>query len=244
MNPIFLYESGKKRGLNTNLVAYYKLDSDSIDATGLSPNGTATGIDYVAGKTGNAARFNAAGDKIEIADTNNLSFTTGGGNDVAFSISLWVYYVGFAATGNWLLNKRQTISGDEWQLLRFNDGKTYMVKMTNSTNYQQFIANFSYSLNTWYHLVITDDGSKTLAGSRIYVNSVSQSLTAATGGTYTGMQNTTALTTMGAVGYATPTAADSHNGYIEDVGIWKNRVLNQSEVNYLYNSGNGRTYPF
>lgn len=43
--------------LDTNLVSYYKLDSNSNDSVG-SNNGTDTSVSYVAGKIGNAGSYN------------------------------------------------------------------------------------------------------------------------------------------------------------------------------------------
>ncbi len=249
-NPIF-FASGKSliSPGNTNLVAYYNLDSNTNDQTGLSPNGTPTGIDYVAGKTGNAARFNANGDIIDIADSTNLSFTNGSGIDTPFSINVWVYFTSFSSTGGWILNKRTATSGgDEYQLV-FNSqaNALFFTKFDRTSNSiaqtMQTIGSVA-SLNTWYMVTVTDDGSKTFAGMKMYINASLRPVTDTSAGTYTGMNNGSAIFRLGNSAWAAPTAPLQFLGYLEDVGIWKNKVLSQGDISYLYNYGNGKTYPF
>ena len=241
-NPIFFYEAGKNR-ISNNLVAYYTLDSNTNESTGRSPNGTPLNIDYVSGKTGNAARFDAGTDKIDIADTNNLSFTDGT-NDIPFSISMWVYFTAFNPSGDWLFNKNDnTVGGGEWQLVYYQSKFSFfkLDKATGGVN-QTIGVSTPFSLNTWYFVTFTDDGSKTVAGMKIYINSVLQTATNISTGTYTGMANGTSITRIGLNAWGSAFA--NHQGYIEDIGVWKNRVLTQNEINKLYNSGNGITYPF
>jgi hypothetical protein len=244
-NPIFF---AGNRGLLAKLVAYYTFNSVTTESTGLSPNGTGFGIDYVAGKTGNAVRFNGATDRVDVTDNNNFSFTDGV-NDIPFSINVWIYFTAFTAiAGNWIINKRNAVSGgDEWQIHRSTaDGKIYFTKfdkVSNTISQAISTSSFSSSLNTWYNITFTDDGSKTVAGLKIYVNGVLQTTASAGSGTYTGMPNGTSLTRFGLNSWNLTTFECAHNGYLEDVGIWKGRVLNQTEITYLYNSGNGRTYP-
>jgi len=246
-NPIF-FGSGNAKPINpgnTNLIAYYKLDNDAVDATGLSPNGTATGIDYVAGKTGNAARFNAGTDRIDIADTDNLSFTDGV-NDLPFSVSVWVYFTAFSGNTNTIISKRGTTTDVEWQLLYFDvSGKLQFQKYSGGGNViSQGIKAFNAVLNTWYHIVVTDDGSKTFAGMRVYVNGILQVSTDISSGVYAGMANGTSITRFGLNSFSLTDPTRAHQGYLEDIGIWRGRVLTLSEIKYLYNNGSGKTYPF
>lgn len=229
-----------------NLIAYYKFDNNATDSSGLCPNGTETGIDYVSGKTGNAARFNSASDRIDVADTDNLSFTDNV-NDIPFSINMWVYFTGFSSSLNVLINKRGTASaGGEWEI-SYQGGRLSFAKMNQNGNtiYQYIQSTINpFSLNTWYNITFTDDGTKTVAGMKMYINSVLNASINSSSGTYVGMLNSTSLVRFGLPSFVTSAANSAHQGYIEDVGIWKNRVLTQSDIDYLYNSGNGRTYPF
>jgi hypothetical protein len=233
---------------STNLIAYYNLSGNTNDILGLSPSGTPTTIDYVQGKVTNlAARFdNPNLDKIVIADSNNMSFTDGV-NDIPFSVSAWVYATNFSASGNWIINKRDVnLTLNEWQFT-FQANLLNIVKLNPSTALAQGVVTtgFTFSLNTWYFVTATDDGSKTNVGMKLYVNGVQQGTTLNNAGVYTGMTNTTCPTIIGTLGTtAVNSAPTSHQGYISDIGIWKNKVLSQDEITYLYNNGNGRTYPF
>lgn len=247
MNQIFWYECGASGGsLTNNLIGYYKFENNVADSTGMLPTATGTLVDFVAGKIGNAVRFDAADNRVDIPDTNLLSFTSGSGNDIPFSISTWVYITAVSATGNWFINKRTTVSGgDEWQFI-YLGGRVVFGKFDRVSNaIVQAVGTPAtpLTLNTWYHLTITDDGSKTVSGMKIYINGVSQTLTNMSSGVYTGMPNGTSITRMGQSAWSV-TAGTQHQGYIDETGIWRNRVLTQSEVNSLYNSGTGITYPF
>lgn len=246
MNQIFWYECGGSE-LRNRLVGYYKFENNVIDSTGLLPTAT-TNVVYTSGKIGQAANFDAFSRVVDIPDTDFLSFTTGGGNDVPFSMSIWVLFNSFSSTGNWIINKRTNASGgDEWHLVYSTSlNRLVFVKFdrTNSANIQGIQSPASpFSLSTWYHIVYTDDGTKTNAGMKMYINGVLQTTTNLNSGTYTGMPNGSSITRMGDASFGLSTLT-RHNGYIDETAIWKNRILTQSEVTSLYNSGSGITYPF
>jgi len=234
----------------TGIVASYTLNNVTTDATGLSPTGTAAGITYVAGKTGNCAVFDNLNDKIDIADTTNLSFTDGV-DDIPFSINMWVYFTGFSITGNFLFNKRaNTLGNNEYQFTYSTSlSAIRFVKIdkldSGATIYQGMRSPTSIiSLNTWYNITWTDDGSKTFAGMKMYINGVEQTVTELSAGSYTGMPNGTSITRMGQAAFGVLDDNSRHQGRLEDVSVWKGKVLSQAEVTYLYNGGAGRTYPF
>lgn len=247
-NPSLFYLFGDNKSLLSNLVGYYKFENDVVDSTGLLPTATATGTDFISGKVNQAIRFNASTDRVDIPDTTLLSFTSGGGADIPFSISTWVYFTSFNSGGNWIINKRDATSGgDEWQMYRsaFNAGINFVKFDRNSNSIYQAIVTSqgALSLNTWYHMVFTDNGSKTNAGMKVYLNGVSQTPTIDNAGVYTGMNNGTSITRMGLNSWNLSSPTLAHQGYLDEIAIWKDRVLTQTEVSFLYNSGNGRTYP-
>lgn len=245
MDPIQLYNLGSGKSLGTNLVAYYKLDSSLVDSTGLSPTG-ATGFGspgYVSGITGNAVNF-PSNSRLDFADNNNFSFTNGT-TDVPFSISLWAYFTTFSATSNFLINKRDASTSDnEWQITYIPGTGILLLKMIPSASaYQGITSSATISLNTWYHIVCTDNGTLTNAGMKMYINNVLQTGSNFNTGVYTGMINGASTMAMGQTAWA-GAPGTAHIGNIEDVGIWKNRVLVSSNVSKLYNGGSGLTYPF
>ncbi|PJJ08665.1 concanavalin A-like lectin/glucanase superfamily protein [Flavobacterium sp. 1] len=252
MGSLKKYVFGKmQKPLIEQLVAYYKFNSNAIDSTGLSPNGTVTNATFVTGKMGNAINFNNNTARVDFSDHDNFSFTTGNGNDVPFSISMWVYFTVFNSgnptfNGNWLINKRADTPGtDEWQLALY-EGNLYFSKFDRVTknNYQYIIVANPFTLNTWYHIVVTDNGTKTVAGLRMYINSALISTTPIEVGTYTGMPNSSALMRIGLNAWNLITPSIRHQGNIDEVGIWKNRCLTPREISELYNGGLGNTYPF
>lgn len=238
-NPNLFYLSGATVSLTKDLVGYYKFENNVVDSTGLLPAATGTGIDYVSGKIGQSVRFDANTDRVDIPDTNLLSFTSGGGVDVPFSMCMWVYFTAFGASGNWIFNKRNATSGgDEWQLV-YAQGRLQFSKfdrVSNSITQTVGTPLSVLSLNTWYHIAVTDNGSKTTSGMKLYINGVSQSLTDLSAGVYTGMNNGTSGARIGLAAWA---ISFPHIGYLDETAIWKNRVLNQSEITYIYNSGTG-----
>jgi hypothetical protein len=224
------YIFGRKYGANflTNLVAYYPLNGNSIDAiNGL--NGTDTGISYLTGNVGLGARFiNNTTSRIEIPDTNFLSFTDGL-NDIPLTIVSSVRQTDSGT--NFIFTKFNNLNNREYVFLIFNN-KVRFVCVSGNTNFLRAEGNTSLSLNTWHNLVVTYDGSKLFSGIKIYVNGVEQTLTNLNIGTYTGMTNTIATPIIGNV--VNPNAGEAMSGMIDELYIYKNRVLSATEVSEVY----------
>lgn len=240
MNQIFFYESGKARGLNTNLVAYYKLDSNSNDSLGLH-NGVDTGsIVYNAGKVNNAGNY-GVGFRSTITTHTDFNFTTGGGNDVPFSIACWCnpsdigqgfIFSKFGATG----------TDNEWTI-GYHDQKFRIILSNPSASaYIAVVSTSNYPISNWYNFIVTYNGSKLFSGLKIYINGSLISVTNISAGSYTGMTASTLNPTIGNRSAAF-IANEEFDGKIDELAVWKNRVLSPTDVAYLYNSGNGRTYP-
>jgi hypothetical protein len=241
-----LIESGSI--LLTNLVAYYAFENIANDLSGNSNNGTVIGSPtFTSGKNNLCIDF-IADDitrHVQIADSDTLSFTNGGGVDVPFTISIWVNFSSLSSVGNWLINKRTTTTGgDEWQLL-YTSGLFIFNKFDRNDNgiYQGLTYNLIPSSNTWYHLVYTDDGSKTFAGMKLYINGNLISGANGSLGTYTGMPNGTSAVILGNAAWNI-NPQYKHKGKLDETAIWKNRELSALEVSELYNSGVGKFYPF
>lgn len=228
---------------DSGLVAYYKLDGDANDSTPNLHNGVATSVSYVSGKIGQAANFNSDTSVIKINDTIDLSFTNGT-IDTPFSISMWIYVTQFSSVGNWILNKRG-LTTNEWQLVCLS-GKMHFAKFSNNSSsiYQGITCVSSIPLNSWQHIAYTDDGSGLNSGQNFYINGVRQLVSSANAGTYVKMQDTLAQTGIGLQLFDGVAANLRHRGYVDEIGIWKNRILTASEVLNLYNNGSGKTYPF
>jgi hypothetical protein len=227
------YIFGRKYGSNflTNLVAYYPLNGNPNDViNGL--NGATSLVSYSTGNVGLGANFtNTQFSNITIPDTNFLSFTDGL-NDIPLTI---------------VASVRQTDSGVNFIFTKFNNVNSGNVKeyaffivnnkvrflcASGNTNFLRAEGNTSLSLNTWHNLVVTYDGSKLFSGIKIYVNGVEQTLTNLNVGTYTGMTNTTTTPVIGNV--VIPNDGEAMSGMIDELYIYKNRVLSATEISEVY----------
>jgi len=249
---------GVPSALLADLVAYWKFNSDGVDSVAGKTPTVSTNLDYTqAGIIGNSLRGLGFAQILRFADSDDFSFTSGGGVDLPFSISMWVKVDNLLANGGWLINKRNNTSGgDEYQILiggpnlgAFHNTVAVVLydRVTNAANINTRTGNVAGSGQplrvAFSHVVITYSGSKTAAGIKIYVNGSAQTLTTGSAGTYTGMPNGTS--TMGFLNANwSPGIGEKLDGKIDEAGIWKNRELTASEVLELYNSGSGITYPF
>ncbi|WP_035647312.1 LamG-like jellyroll fold domain-containing protein [Flavobacterium sp. ASV13] len=241
----YFFGRQKNQDLNIGLVAYYQFDTDANASVG-GVNGTLTNSPtFTTGKMGNAIDFlnDTTLRYCQLADNNIFSFTDGSGNDIPFSMSFWIYVHAFSSQFNTIIVKRlNTATDDEYQC-DFVSTSISFYKFSSNVAYKRCQTNYAFSTSTWYHIVITDDGTKTTGGMRVYINSVLQSSTFSFNSTYTGMPNGTGSVRLGSTN-VNGTEARKHKGKLDALGIWKNRMLNQNAVNLLYNSGTGRTYPF
>jgi hypothetical protein len=234
--------------LVNNLVAWYNFNNNALDALGVH-NGTEVGTpSYVAGVIGNAINFQNDGTLryVTVPDSDDFSFTNGV-NDLPFSVSMWVQNLAISSSGNWYANKRGAGSTQEWQILWEQSSSRIVVQLLSGGTFTNRIECSStanpFGLSTWVHIVVTYSGSGLASGIRIYVNGVDVTSTTATVGTYVGMSNTASTLGFGQL-LSTLTNTTKHRGYMDLVGIWKNRQLTATDVTELYNAGAGKTYPF
>jgi hypothetical protein len=233
--------------LLSNLVAYWNFDGNGIDSVnGITPS-LETNVTYNnASILGTSSSIGANTSSIlRYADRNDFSFVNGSNTgDVPFSISCWVFFTGFSSVGNWLINKRDVGSNNEYQLTFF-ESRLNLVKFNNGfPNENQRVQSSinPFLLNTWYHLVATDKGTGNFNDMNLYINGLNNSVLRFTTGAYTKMSNLSSPLCMLNAGF-NPNNTNHHQGRLDEVAIWKNRELTPAEVAYLYNSGLGRTYP-
>lgn len=207
-------------------VAYYKLDESSGNATdsikGLVATNTGTAT-YTAGKINNALTLNGS--------SQYLSATLALTGFTAYSVSGWVkrsaintYHAVVVQTDNVSHNAQFRITdGNKLQFILTTSADTTITGSTNLT-----------STSTWYHVVATYNGSNL----NLYVDGSSDATPVAKTGTIN-----TNDTTLGIGAYITGGLQIPFAGQIDEVAIF-NRALSSTEVTALYNSGNGKQYPF
>lgn len=217
--------------LTDSIIAYWKLNEASGNATDSVGSNTLTdnnSVGSTTGKISNCRTFNGTNQKLSIADNADVSF-----GDEAMSISCWLYFP-TTVTGNVpVLGKWdwgtgtdhsyviRTAAGGVIRFLASPDGSASTTVSSSTT----------LSPDTWYHVVCYHDPTANTIG--IIVNDG----TPDTNSHSTGIADGTHAFEMGG----------SNATYcpvrIDEVGLW-GKVLSSQEVTDLYNSGSGYSYPF
>jgi hypothetical protein len=216
--------------LTSGLISYWTLDEKSgnaIDIGGGGNNGIPTSITQnVIGKINTAYGFNGTSSKVDMGHPVNLSLTSAG------SLSCWVYPSGNPSDG--IVASKGNFSSDTYGYGIDYLGANNVFEGELATGSAHQILGFNgvqIVLNTWYHLVITWDGT-TL---KTYINGIMSSAP----------QKVVPISNVNdfVLGYNYATKAAYFNGRIDEVGIW-NRALTATEVMALYASATGISYPF
>ena len=195
-----------------------------------------------------AIQFSADGDTIDIADSDNLSFTDGAGTDKPFSISAWVRVGDIATDSGVIISRRNKAAAQpekgEWIVEHVN-GKLRAYLYADQAHNDE--ANFSTSNRlyfrstvpnltsaTWHFLTVTYDASENPAGLKVYKDGAE--ITAGkdvTNTKYSGMPNYNIVTTIG--GTDNPDT-NTFEDNIADVVVF-DKELSQAEVTEIYNGG-------
>jgi len=216
---------------NTKVIAAYHLLSDGVDSKN-GYNGTVgSSVTFSSGAIFN----NTTNSYISVADNNDFSFTNGSGTDKPFSISFFVTFNDL--TNQWIVSKRGGTSGsDEYQLVLFGS-KIYMQMFSsNNASYIEIVTSNNLNSATLYNIILTYSGNNSHTGLKLYINSVLQSASKTTYGTYTGMVNGTQPVGIGKLLYNDVLRL---NGKLKELNFF-NTELTATEVLLLQNS----TYPF
>lgn len=214
------------------MVLYYKLDGNSLDASGFGRDGTPSGPIAATGKwgeSGGALGFNGSSDYVSIP----VGATTG---LAKFSISLWVK-TSEARTGSsyWthptILGLATSGSGSGDFGLCLNNGKPGFFGGLVANNDNSYYSATSVNDDTWHHLAAVNDGVTV----KLYIDgaldtggSILSGLPLANTGFYLGKSNLP-----DPLGYA---------GVIDDLRIY-NRPLSAAEVDALFASAPSNNLP-
>jgi hypothetical protein len=207
--------------LTNGLVGYWPFCGNANDGTLNGNNGTVNGATLTTDRFGNA---NSAYNFVK-ANNNYITMnnTVGNFGTSDFSISAW-----YSSTDNissHIINKRFSQSwGNYWELTKFMFG---INDTNNNSNYNFIINNQAQSLNTWYNIIVTRNGTSI----KYYINGLLYQTITTT--VINNISNTSNLV-IGAVITPLSGVLQSHDGKIDDIGIW-NRALTQQEITQLYN---------
>lgn len=218
--------------LTNNIVAYWKLDGNASDASG-SNTGTVIGATADSqGKISSAYSFDGTDDYVSAPNSTSLNIQ---GNTI--SLSAWIKPSEIKT--QMIVTKIKEVGTHTSPYFQYNlqlygpSTNLYprFCLSINGTIYYAAKSTLNLTLNQWYHVVGTYDGTNMrlyLNGSQVDTTSISGNITAYSTPVYLGVN--------GALG-------EAFKGAIDEVGIW-NRTLTASEVTQLYNAGAGLTYPF
>jgi hypothetical protein len=216
--------------LTDDCVAFWKLDNEN-DLVGSANFTNNNSVNFGIGLIGNCADNFNTGSSRSLTVANSLGITNG-----SYSFSVWIYLISLPASGdNWAIFSNSNNTNDiDNQITIRNNGGIYQIRFARNRyniSSQSFLVTFSPSIDTWYHIVQTYDGTN-LKG---YIDGTYQSQLATSGN---GSGTTTTRTALG-----TGLSGTFYTGKIDCVGVWT-RDITSSEVTELYNGGAGIEYPF
>lgn len=206
------------------MISYYKL-SDELDS--LNRNNLSFGsASFVAGKISNCLRVDNASNYLYSASNSSLCINSDK------TIILWAKNVGVGTS--YFLSKFENITSD-YYFQHFFGSEYVSFGVCDSGGTPSFTADVNMSDNVWTFLV-----------ARIYYNEDKFSLQSDNGSevfvtSVGGFNQTSSEFSIGNNQYNI--FESSLDCYVDEVGIW-NRVLTLDETTFLYNGGNGKTYPF
>src|SRR3990167_4514945 len=217
-----------------NILAYYKLDNinDSVASYTLTNNNS---VAFNAGKIGNGGDFGASNSTKSLSRDDSYGL-----NRLSLrSMSFWFKLATAPSSGNTQTLTRflfATNTGNYTDVSYRNNAGTY--EMVINTSPATFTVAQTLTVGTWYHLVITHDGTGTTNAIKLYLDTVN-----ILNGNSWDTSNFSALTTRLAIGVDHALASQHASGIFDEYGLW-NKILSTDEIAELYNSGSGLQYPF
>jgi len=222
--------------------AYYRFESDVTDSTLNSRDSdTETALTFGTGQVNNGCSFNGTTSYARFNTNTYFNLSWDGSSERAFTIAGWIY-MDNTTSNDRLMEHGQVGTGFAWRLTQLTGNLSFLLASQGAyTNYFKVdYALASMSTGTWYHIAITYDASQTSAGLKMWVNG-SDVGTDSEIGTYVSGGTVNVFTSFGcSMSGGTPTGFWS--GDLDEFGFWY-QELTSDQINYLYNSGTGRTWP-
>ena len=228
--PFFRVLGTPSNPLWNGLLAYYTADSTSNDALGTYNGTLVNGATYGTGVINQGFSLNGVNQYVNLGNV----FDNDGTQNL--SISAWIYR---DTTSTQSIFSRFPSAGDlkGYDLHVVGNKIRFYIGQLFPTNCIIVEASTVLSTSTFYNVVVTYDGSKSVSGVKIYINGTLQTLSTIYD-VFTGSSSAvTASTTIGS------RAGGSlfFNGIVDEIAPF-NDILTQSEVTELYNSGSGLQY--
>lgn len=183
-------------------------------------------------------QFDGVNELINCQDAGNFSFGDGVSSSPR-SISLWVKF-NSVSVGPTLIAKDDGDSQREWGIGIFTatGAITAFIKgnLTGTIQIGRSTPTGTVTTGTWYHIVMTYDGSTASTGIKIYRNASRQDNQNSNAGTFVAAVAGTEPVTIGARGAVGAGRTNFLNGNVDEVSVWT-KELSQAEVTELYNGG-------
>lgn len=194
--------------------------SNPLDISGNSNTGTNSGATTGAtGKVQEAFDLDGTNDYIDLTTNYNYAKTQ------PASASLWIK--SSESSFQPFLGTVTQATNNGWHL-DFSSGKLQYTYLTSGSDYIRQLSDNTYNDNAWHHIVVTYDGSSTSGGMTIYVDGVSVSQTASSGGTLGTLNTGQVLRAGNRVG-----RSEYYDGLMDEIYIY-DKELSASEVSDLY----------
>ena len=215
-----------------NMVAYWRFNSDSLDSTINSHNGTDTAINYSnAGLVNNCATFDGTSSKIIVPQSTDFDFSDIS-SDIPFTMGFFAKHNSSGST-QWIMSKRNG-SVAQYDIL-FAGGFLYIYLYTNTSNYLFARTNDTIVNGAWNYFTITYTGSGVNTGIKIYTSGLVGSGTSISSvGTYTKMPIASQPVVIGVENF-TDSFFFGLNGALDEVAIWKGVAYTQAQSLDAYN---------
>lgn len=211
------------------MVGFWTGDDNPNDIQSANNGSLQNGASYTTGKIGQAFYFPSGNEWVEIPHDPKYNI------QCSFSAACWVYPTSIPDPYSYILHKG--VQSNRWILNLANDptrtipGPIYNALQVNINDSAfAFSSNNSIMLNSWSHVAFTYDG--TSGTIKVYVN---------------GTQNGSSTSSPHTTSYSTPLkicrglgGGTGMPGKIDEVQVFQ-RVLSESEIQSIYNSGLCRT---
>ena len=209
--------------LNSNVLEYWKLDSNRTGSISLNLTANGTASAFGTGKINQGIAYAGVVDRFDTF-TYNAALPVG-------SIAFWYKPIGNGTgTAHRLLGKTQSGVTDVFGIYSANTGKRLQVSITDTAIYTD--ASDRFVVGNWYLISVTWNGT-TVKG---YVNGTEVFSVAST---VSPLANTTVWT----VGGWSGNALQQPDCVIDEIGLWT-QALSGTDNTTLYNGGNGLQYAF
>lgn len=210
---------------------YYAFNADNSYVSPINSNGGSGigGMTFGTGLINQCFVSNGTNSYINYT-TASLNFTN------SFSTSFWVKTSSLQIGSNGLVSSYNFSSGNYGYII----GLSALNKIDlywNNTSDNSYASTNSINLNQWNHVVVVWD--KTNTNWKVYINNtldINITIAAANNIRYSTQEKSNICGTYN-------DSANSLNGSMDAISFW-NRAITLSEVNSLYNSGNGKQYPY